>query len=568
MNANGVSRRSIAAQTPLALAAWTVAVSALAACAAYFARWPCCTRLQHAIFFRLFAFDDFRAACLTTAVVALVAWVPAVQRAGAALARALSTRPALSITCVFLALAAGTQVVYLDHALSMDEYAPRFQAHAFASGAIGAHWPVEILDRIVLPEFRGYFLFTDPATGLTTSVYWPGLALLMTPLAAFDLEWLVNPALSALALWLIVRLASDLARDPRAGGWALLFALASPAFAVNAMSFYAMPGLLALDLLFAWLLTRESVVAAGLAGLAGGLALALHNPFPHVLFAAPWLLWLAVDRTRWRRLVAALCGYLPLGAGLGIGWPLTVAHLGIDSAVVADTARGLAEGWRDRLHLIFRLPGYELITVRLDATWKAWIWSCPGLIVLCIMALGRGVKTRWERLLAASLLTTYLGYFLVTFDQGHGWGYRYLHSAWGVLPILAGIFAAQRATGPDGSLWQRWCGGLALAGCLVSPFFMWQVRANIAENVRQRIEVPERGYWVVFVTPQKGLYSGDVIQNFPGRTRVLTLSGHGSAEDQALMARWFPGARRAVDDGRGSAWQLAGPPLPLQAPRR
>src|SRR5258708_28116678 len=32
---------------------------------------------------------------------------------------------------------------------------------------------------------------------------------------------------------------------------------------------------------------------------------------------------------------------------------------------------------------------------------------------------------------------TFCAYFFVSLDQGHGWGYRYFHGAFGVIPILA-----------------------------------------------------------------------------------------------------------------------------------
>jgi len=564
MNSPGALRRSLSSRTPTALAAATVALTALAAVAAYLARWPCCTRLRHRIFERLFAFDDFRSACLMVAVIAGVLSIRPLQRAGASLVQEVAARPRLLVVAAFAAMAVGSQVIYLNHALAMDEYAPRFQAHAFATGHLAAHWPVEILDRIVVPFHRGFFLFTSPTTGLTTSVYWPGLALLMTPLAVFDLEWLLNPALSALALWLIYRISTELAGDRQAGAWAMMFAVASPAFLVNGMSFYAMPGLLALDLLFAWLLMRQTTAMAGLAGLVGGLALVLHNPFPHIVFAIPWLLWLVADRQRWRQLAAALAGYVPLGVGLGLAWPLFNARLGIDPAAMPHAGQAAGDGWLDRLLLVFHWPGALLMDARIDATWKLWIWACPGMLVLCAMAVGRRLRAPWAWLLVSSFLLTYLAYFLVAFDQGHGWGYRYVHSAWGVLPILAGIFVAERMAAPDGERWRHCCGGLVLAGLLVLPYFLWQAHANISENVRQVIAVPAQGYWAVFVTPQAGLYTGDVIQNFPGRSRVLTLYSEGQDADRALIAHWYPGAQLVVDDSRGSAWRLCAPPLPLQ----
>jgi hypothetical protein len=49
---------------------------------------------------------------------------------------------------------------------------------------------------------------------------------------------------------------------------------------------------------------------------------------------------------------------------------------------------------------------------------------------------------RWRhnphcRLLVAAALVTFLGYLLVPLDHGHAWGFRFFHSTWMVLPLLA-----------------------------------------------------------------------------------------------------------------------------------
>jgi hypothetical protein len=50
------------------------------------------------------------------------------------------------------------------------------------------------------------------------------------------------------------------------------------------------------------------------------LALFLHNPFPHVLFAFPCVVWLVWKRGIRSELLALASGYLPLSLLLGVGW--------------------------------------------------------------------------------------------------------------------------------------------------------------------------------------------------------------------------------------------------------
>ncbi|MFN2166903.1 MAG: hypothetical protein ACK2U9_11670, partial [Anaerolineae bacterium] len=153
---------------------------------------------------------------------------------------------------------------------------------------------------------------------------------------ALGVPWLLNPLLGAGSLLLVWRLTRDLVADRSAPGWALLLALASPQFTVNAISFYSMPAHLFFNLLFLWLLLRRGWRTALGAGVVGSVALTLHNPVPHLVFAPPWILWLCLERRAWRRGLALLAGYLPLSVVLGIGWLL------VRSAVAGG--EGAAEG--------------------------------------------------------------------------------------------------------------------------------------------------------------------------------------------------------------------------------
>jgi hypothetical protein len=74
------------------------------------------------------------------------------------------------------------------------------------------------------------------------------------------------------------------------------------------------------NLLFAWLLLKPTPYRAFGAGVVGSLALVLHNPFPHMLFAAPWVIAIARPREQRRSFVALILGYLPLTVLMGVGW--------------------------------------------------------------------------------------------------------------------------------------------------------------------------------------------------------------------------------------------------------
>lgn len=532
----------------------TALITAAAWLETYLVRWPCCSRLEHRMFERLFSFyDNWGAACAL--VIVLLVWlIPWLRSAGERLADVLGRYPWHAALLTFVVLALGSRFAYEAYPLAMDESVPLAQAYAFAQGKLSWVVPLELMDRMIPTGFRGFFVSVDPHTGAVASLYWPGFALLLTPFAWAGAPWLLNPAIAASSVLLIHAFALRVIGSPRAAGWAILFALGSPAFVLDGISFYSMSAHLAANLLFALLLLEARPALAFLAGLVGGYALVLHNPIPHVLFAIPWGCWLLANRSRWPAAAALVVGYLPFGVGLGATWPTFVAHLAPQA-----TSASPASLWElaiAKFGQVFRWPGYETVVTRLTCTWKLWIWDAPGLLILSMAGL------RWARrplaLLAASFLLTYAGYWFVPFDQGHGWGYRYVHSAWAALPLLAAtMIAAQDPATAEGRAWRRWAGGLALGSLvLATSLRLWQAHAIIAEQRDQVIPPPPTGRWVVFVTGRAGLYTWDLLQNFPGKDRVLLMMSFSRDADAELMRTHFPGAILATQDDRGSLWNL------------
>lgn len=517
------------------------------ACAA-----PAITRLSRAeglapedylIFDRLFTFNDFVQSLAMLAALALALACPPLRQPMARLAAWIGAHPGQTAMAAFIGLAAGAFFVYRAHPLSMDEYAPWMQAHAFARGQGAMLYPRELLDDIVPPGVQGSFIPVDHASGAAISAYWPGLALLLTPLAPLGLGWCLNPAMGALTLWLLHRLASDAAQDERAGGWATLAALASPQFTVSAMSWYAMPGELMLNLLFLWLLLRPGHRSAFAAGLVGGLCLVMHNPVPHALMALPCLAWLAWDPARRTRLLPLMAGYVPLGLGIGIGWWLFKGAFAGAAQPVVHTSVLAA------LSQAFSWPDAWLLMTRWQAAWKVWIWAVPGLLLVPFVRRTRPVA---EQLLLAAFVLTFAFYLFVSYDQGHGWGYRYIHPVWAALPMTAGLWMA----GASGKA-RQWGAAALAAGLMATPVSFWQTRASIDGALAYRLEPPPGpGEWVVFISLTTGSYRSDLVQNAGGLRSPVYLVSYGERADRALMSRHYPGAAMVRHDDRGSVWRL------------
>jgi hypothetical protein len=527
------------------------------------------------IFWHLLTVHDLPAAWLMVAILAFGYWFGAWRQGGCGwvegLVLALDRLRYPVAVGLWVVLCAGSIWVYRNHPLSMDEYAAVFQARVFAAGAVHGQFPPELLDKLIPREFQNHFLMVNRNTGAVFSAYWPGFSLLLAPFVWLGIPWACNPTLVAASFLLIGRIARELIASPLAAGWALLFALASPAFVANGITYYSMPAHLIFNLGFAWLLLSPSSLRLFLAGLAGGFALMLHNPFSHLVFALPWIAWLAFrsERRLWN-LIWLAAGYLPVLALLGVGWSAwqqQMLRVGAATPVVQQALAGepdmLARAGR-LLQSFLRVPQvpHELIVyARLGGLAKLWLWAAPMLLVLAWWG-GRESKTAGIRLLGASALTTFFAYFLIRFDQGHGWGYRYFHSAWGALPILAAAGTLKLAAVPsEGVRWVRMLAAMAVVSLFAANGLrLFQMGSFMADHLAQfppRIPAEFR----LVMHNDRGYYGYDLIQNDPwlrGGEVVLLVAPE---EGRSLVERHFPGVVEAGSNRYGVTF-VRGPRQP------
>lgn len=521
------------------------------------------------IFWHLLATDDLPAAWVMLAILLGGPWLGSRCPGGSnCVERFLLTldrqRHALAIG-LWAVLCAGTVYVYHNHPLSMDEYAALFQAKVFAAGAMHGQFPPDLLDQLIPPSFQNHFLMVNRNTGAVFAAYWPGFAILLTPFEWLGIPWACNPTLVAASVLLIGRVARDLLASPLAAGWAMLFALASPAFVANGITYYAMPAHLLLNLCFAWLLLAPSSLRLLMAGLVGGFSLVLHNPFPHAVFALPWIFWLATKGERRIRNIAWLgTGYLLVVLPLGLGWSLwhqETLREGIAGSVVApEVASPVAVGLSQRgialLHSFVRVlhwPDEAIVYARLGGLAKLWLWASPLLLLLAWIG-GRGERTVGIRLLGASALLTFFAYFAIVFDQGHGWGYRYFHAAWGALPILAALGAVKLSASDERSPVAQQLLLLTLLNLAIgNGLRLAQMEEFVAGHLAQfppRVEADHR----TIVHNGRGYYARDLIQNDPWlRGRELIFLASPGPKGEALKHH-LAGKRQAGSNPYGATY--------------
>ena len=346
------------------------------------------------------------------------------------------------LTVSATALIAGvlsTHFVHHAYAFSMDEWMMRFQAEVFLNGDFAGR---------IAPEWRGYeraifhsFATIDEAGGLVASSYRPGMAALIALLDLAGLGLYVSAALTAGAVWLTASIARKIWPDDVSAPIvaALLVATSSQALAAAGTS-YAMAGHLFFNLLWLRLFLSDRLAANLIAPFAGLAAASLHQVHVHAFFAAPFYLMLLRP---FRPGLILWCGAVYLAGHLAIiGW---------DDLAFGAAGSGATEGGAERtlnvLDRIARLPApHEAATVIANLG-RLIGWQSLALGPLLVAWAFWGRKRGLPALLVASLAFSLIPYFILMPDQGHGWGYRYLHSHIGALALLgaAGWVAMQDA---------------------------------------------------------------------------------------------------------------------------
>ncbi len=473
------------------------------------------------------------------------------------------------------------------HAFSGDEVSVLLQSQIFSSGQLAGRVPPELIDWVVAPVAQGLSIQVSHASGQITSTYSPGFALLLSPFTWLGVPYLCNPLLTSLSVWVLYRVTRTMLSS-EAAFWATIFALSSPVIALSAATYYTTPAHLLCNLLFCWLLAQQTRRAAFLAGIVGSFALILHNPVPHALFALPWLTWMAIRRRD--LLFPTLLGYCTLAPLLGMGWNRFLSGFDPGSYVLEvraanlRNAAGLSPTFWERLSQVLSWPDRDLWLTRMAGLCKLLIWATPGLGVLAwqgaAQLLNRKSNRRsnqaakleknsksapFLRLTAWSFIATFLGYMFVRFDQGAGWGFRYVHSAWMALPILAGYFLANLS--PDAAVGRPnlrryfgWCAALSLL--IIVPFRCLQVGNFIRF---QRAQVPlvpielssssPLSPSLTFVELKSGYHTVELVQNDPFlRNSAWKLVSNGTARNEALARRVLRAPRRVKAGKWGEIW--------------
>ena len=185
---------------------------------------------------------------------------------------------------VFAISALGTHLVCHNYALTADENLADFQAKIFLRGEIQTKVPERWLP--ILRNLKPTFVAYHPETNAWNAQYLPVYAAMRAVFQSVQLQSLLNPFLAAISILALYGTARNIWPEKKENSLLAAMLLASSSqFLVMAMTSYAMPAHLALNTVWLWLYTRPGEKKFYLAPIVGVLAIGLHQPIVHALFA-------------------------------------------------------------------------------------------------------------------------------------------------------------------------------------------------------------------------------------------------------------------------------------------
>jgi hypothetical protein len=363
---------------------------------------------------------------------------------------------------------AGHYLILSGYDLSRDEQMATFDAAVFAEGRFVA--PLTGIWRDHSEALNTMFMYPTTEATAWISAYLPMNAVLRAFFSLLGDAALTGPAMllvGALALWGCARRLFPSSRE--AVTVALLLYVGSGQVLFNGMTAYAMPAHLALNLCWLCFFLRRALSADFAALAIGFIAVGLHQPIMHPMFAAPILFLLVLERD-WSRATFYFVGYAAIGA-FWAWWPNAMWLL-----VEADAAAPKSDGIDYLSRLVATVLDGDGMRVANMVSNVLRFFAWQHMLLLPLLALGFGLVRR-DRLagaLAGGILLTVAVMFIILPYQGHGFGYRYFHGLIGNCILLA--VYGWMSLGDAQPLWR----GLLLRSTAVTLVVLQPVQAWMA----------------------------------------------------------------------------------------
>lgn len=418
-----------------------------------------------------------------------------------------------------IAARVGRDAVFHGYSPSRDELMVEMAGAYFAAGRIGWPIPPEWIDhaRAMMPEFYSPY----GADHAWTSIYLPVHAAIRALfIRAGDGDWAspVMLGVGYLALWDVAKRLFPDRRDARVV--VMTMGLTSVQLIATAMTPYAMTSHFALNTLWLALILRGGLVAGGLAAAVLVLAVGLHQWHFPILFAAPFIGWLLLQR-RW-----ALAGAQVAGLGVGVAlwaklWPMVLAH--VLGPPEGGAARGMPDVDDKVMSLFGRLAKWQpLLNIARLMAWNNALLLPLGALSAAWLRPGRG------GLRAAPIVLPLLGVVAIGFAtalyQGYGWGFRYMHGSLGALCLLAGY--GWCVLSPDGRRPMRMIWAASALTIVAAAWLLVTTEQHVRPYARTMAAIRASDADAVLVDLRGGYFMTDLVRfdaGRPSRPAILSL---------------------------------------------
>ena len=443
------------------------------------------------------------------------------------------------LTVVFVA--AGASCVYRSFALSMDEFMMLYQSTILQNGYFVAPADPDWLP--MASALRPGFLIVDWNYGYWAPGYRPGTSILHAVFSFFGIGGLMNAFFCGASVVLVVAIARQtLPNCKGAGFWAAIFLLISPQFLLIGMSPYTMNAHLLASLLWLYLFTLDRPGTHVMAMTVGAFAFGLHQVNVHAMFALPFLVHLLVWRGRWRLAAAYMLTYA-IALGVWTFWmDIAVWAQGLDPIeqdLVASSDGGVVY-LKNAIDNGLNQQSWEKVIFWAMNLSRFLAWQNVIVVPLLIYALKSWRKLPVVlKLMAISIVTTLLPYIVLMPDQGHGWGYRYLHPVLGNIAILAAFGLLNVGPALSGKLCRVALWATAFTFIIGVPLRAYQMHTVIAPMDRAMNYIEGQSADIVLVDTKSIWYGSDLVRNDPFLTNspIVLSNAHLSDKNLAMLCQ-------------------------------
>jgi hypothetical protein len=427
------------------------------------------------------------------------------------------------IVLVVLVVALGTRYVASYTPVSHDEIMLAFDAEIIASARILA--PIE-------PEWRSLSWALQPAFRLPVagdvawvSTYLPVNAAIRGVLGKVFDAAIVNAMLVGLALVALAGVARRLWPErPELIAVAVVLAATSSQVLGMGMTPFAMTSHLALNMVWLWLLLRNTPASHAGAISVGFFATGLHQLIFHPIFAAPFILQMLIDR-RWRLGAVYAASYAAIGMFWILYWQLLLTSHGIPAPTNHPVG---ASFFIDRVAGMLRDFSMSGPETMLQNLLRFSAWQNPMLLALLVPAMIVGWRSGGvPRCLAAGIVLTVLAMLILLPYQDIGWGYRYVHGLIGSAVLLAaflwGKLTSELQLGQRLAAWSVMAAGTAVALLVLLPIHLWQMHAYLSPYTKANAAVAAAKTEAVVIETISMHHGIELVRNDPYlRNRPLT----------------------------------------------